>query len=307
MGGTSGHVILGLAFLIIGLWHLFNCIKHHSLNPKSYRTQPWYPLSTRSLRYLEPIAIMLVTFLFISVELFVSRKPLSPDGTIPSKNLRHIEHSIMALSFFIYALFATLFDIISPPARDGLLHFLQAVAFSQQLLILHLHSTDHMGVEGQYHWLLQILTFVSLTTTLLSIAYPKSFLISFVKGFSVVFQGVWLIVAGVMLWTPQWIPKGCFLKTEYGRDAVFCYGDRALDRAKALVNIEFGLYLISLTVLSMVFYLVMIKLYPREKVKYRSLTTRCDIEEDNDGEGCDVDDDSDQKKLKLGMPRNSLP
>ncbi|KAK4424905.1 hypothetical protein Salat_1684100 [Sesamum alatum] len=300
MGGTSGHVVLGLAFLIIGLWHLFNCIKHHSLRPKSYQTQPWYPLST-SLRYLEPITIMLVTFLFISVELFVGRKPLSPDGTVSTKNLRHIEHSIMALSFFIYALFATLFDRISPPARDGLLHFLQAVAFSQQLLILHLHSTDHMGVEGQYHWLLQILTFVALVTTLLSIGYPKSFLISFVKAFSLVFQGVWLIVTGVMLWTPQWIPNGCFLKTESGRDAVFCHGDRALDRAKALVNIEFGLYLISLTALSMIFYLVMIKLYPREKGKYRSLTMRCDEEEEN-GEFCDVDESE-----KSDKSRNSLP
>ncbi|KAI3448847.1 hypothetical protein Pfo_005512 [Paulownia fortunei] len=298
MGGTLGHVSLGFAFLIIGLWHLFNCIKLHSLHPKSYLTLPWFPVSR--LRYFEPITIMLVTTAFISMELFVGRKPIAPDGTIPSKNLRHIEHSIMALSFFVYAFFSILFDRIAPPAQHGLVHFLQAIAFGQQLLILHLHSTDHMGIEGQYHWLLQIVTFISLITTLLAIGYPRSFLSSFVRAFSVVFQGVWLIVTGFMLWTPEWIPKGCFLKSELGHDAVLCHGDRALDRAKALVNIQFGLYLIILTMLSMTLYLVLIKLYPQEKVEYQSITK---FEEQDEGDY----NLGDQQKPKLCLSRSSLP
>lgn len=270
-GGTSGHASLGLAFLIIGTWHLFNSIKLHSLHPKTYLSLPWFPVPR--FKYLEPIAIILITTVFISMELFVGRRPIiAADGSIPTKSLRHLEHSIIALSFSLYAFFAILLDKISPPAQRGLLLLLQATAFAQQLLILHLHSTDHMGVEGQYHWLLQIVTSLSLITTVLVIAHPRSFLASFVRGFSVVFQGVWLVVMGVMLWTPEWLPKGCFLKSEIGRDAVLCRGDRALDRAKALVNLQFGMYLIVLTVFAMVFYLVMIKLYPPEKVEYSSLT-----------------------------------
>ncbi|KAH6765870.1 hypothetical protein C2S52_016853 [Perilla frutescens var. hirtella] len=272
-GGTSGHVSLGLAFLIIGIWHLFNSIKHHSqshLHPKTYISLPWYPAPR--FKYLEPITIIFVTTIFIAMELLVGRHPTAPDGTIPAKNLRHLEHSIIALSFSLYASFAILLDRISPPAQLGLLHLMQAMAFAQQLLILHLHSTDHMGVEGQYHWLLQIVTSISLIATLLVIGNPRSFLSSFVRGFSVVFEGVWLLVMGVMLWTPEWLPKGCYLKSEVGRDVVLCRGDRALDRAKALVNLEFGLCLIVLTVFVMVFYLVVIKLYPQEKVEYRSLT-----------------------------------
>ncbi|KAK6143189.1 hypothetical protein DH2020_023537 [Rehmannia glutinosa] len=283
MGGTSGHVSLGLAFLIIGLWHLFNSIKLHSLHPKSYSTLPWFPIS--KLRYLEPITIMLVTFIFISSELLINRKPISPDGTlISSKSLPHLEHSIIALSFFVSAFFSILLDKTGP-GHNGLVHFLQAIAFGQQLLILHLHSTDHMGIEGQYHWLLQIVTFVSLiSTTFLAIGYTKNFMISFVRAFSVVFEGVWLIVTGVMLWTPSLLPKGCYLKSGMGRVGVLCHGDLALDRAKALVNILFGLCLIVLTVFSMSVYLVMIKFYSQEKVEYLSLSK---FEEQDEGD-CNV-------------------
>lgn len=109
------------------------------------------------------------------------------------------------------------------------------------------------------------------------------------------------MVMGVMLWTPEWLPKGCFLKSEIGRDVVLCRGDRVLDRAKALVNLQFGLYLIVLTVLAMVFYLVMIKLYPPEKVEYSSLTK---FEE---GEGGDYDLGTQLKHDQVYMKRsNSL-
>ncbi|GFP84265.1 hypothetical protein PHJA_000570200 [Phtheirospermum japonicum] len=283
-GGTSGHVSLGLGFLILGLWHLFKSIKLHSLYPKSYSTQPWYPVS--KLRHFEPITIMLVTTAFISTELFIGRRrPISPDGTILSRTLPHLEHSVIALSFFVYALFIFLFDKINinptSPARNGLLHFLQAIAFSQQLLVLHHHSTDHMGIEGQYHWLLQIVVFVSLITTVLAIVYPESFVNSFVRAFSVLFEGVWLIVTGVMLWTPGLMPNGCYMKPETGRVTVLCHGDHALDRAKALVNIQFGLYLTAFTVFSVSLYLVMIKYYPQEKVEYTPLTK---IEKQDEGD-----------------------
>ncbi|XP_051144145.1 uncharacterized protein LOC127260456 [Andrographis paniculata] len=271
-GGTPGHVALGFAFLLIGIWHLFNSIKIHSLNPTSFRILPWFPAPR--FRRLEPILIMAVTAAFISMELFHGRKLLSPDGTIPSSNLPHLEHSIIALSFFVYAAFAAVFDggAPPPPASHGLLHFLQAAAFAQQLLILHLHSTDHMGIEGQYHWLLQTVAAVSAATTVVAIGFPGSFVNSFIRAFSVVFQGVWLVVIGAVLWTPRWIPAGCALKRGPGRDAVVCGGDGALDRAKALVNIQFGLYLVVLSAASILFYLAILKLYPnREKIEYRSL------------------------------------
>ncbi|XP_047979172.1 uncharacterized protein LOC125221084 [Salvia hispanica] len=273
-GGTSGHVSLGFAFLVIGIWHLFNSIKHHSLHPKNFISLPWFPAPR--LKYLEPITIILVTTVFIISELFVA----GTGSPTAAKNLRHLEHSLIALSFSIYASFAVLLDRLAPPRppHRGLLHLLQAAAFAQQLLILHLHSTDHAGVEGQYHWLMQLVTSATLLATLLLAANPRSFLASFARGFSVVFQGVWLVVMGFMLWTPEWMPEDCFLKGEM----VMCRGDRALRRAKALVNLLFGLYLIVLTVFVMVFYLVLVKMYPQEKVEYRSLMIKFDEEEEGD-------------------------
>ncbi|KAL0369920.1 UNVERIFIED_CONTAM: hypothetical protein Sangu_0310100 [Sesamum angustifolium] len=76
----------------------------------------------------------------------------------------------------------------------------------------------------------------------LGIGYPKSFLNSFVRSISIVFQGVWLVVMGFMLWTPTLIPKGCFMNLEEGHKVVRCHGEEALERAKSLVNIQFNWY-----------------------------------------------------------------
>ncbi|CAA0816579.1 Family of unknown function (DUF716 [Striga hermonthica] len=264
MGGTTGHVAMGLAYSIIGLWHLFNSIKLHALHPKSFLTRPWFPVPR--LRHLEPFTIILVTTIFSSMELSIGRGPLTS-----TKKLPHTEHVIIALSFFVYASFAIVLDRAhgrpSSPTDNGLVHFLQALSFGLQLLVLHLHSTDHAGLEGHYHWLLQLVTFASLAGTLLAIAWPGSFVNSFVRAFSVVFQGVWLMVTGVLLWSPGMLPEGCFLKAQPGRVAVLCHGDRALDRAKALVNIQFGLCLILWAVLAVSFYVGMVKYcYRREGV-----------------------------------------
>lgn len=293
MGTLIGHVAPGFGFFIIGLWHLFNHIKLHALHPQNYTSSPWFP--TSRIKYLEPYLIMFGSSLSISMELFIGperHQPLDPDGTIPSNHLHNFEHSNISLTFFIYALFSILLDKFAPPARYGLTNILGAVAFGQQLLLFHLHSADHMGVEGQYHWLLQIAIFTSLVTTLLGINYPKSFLNSFVRSSSIMFQGAWLIGMGFMLWTPSLIPKGCFINMEEGHQVVRCHGEEALERAKSLVNIQFSWYVVGVTISVMTLYLVMIKLYP-EKVEYQSL-----YEDDEDVEA--------QKKANHDQPKSFL-
>ncbi|KAK4440457.1 hypothetical protein Salat_0380600 [Sesamum alatum] len=287
MGTLVGHVAPGFGFFIIGLWHLFNHIKLHALHPNSYTSSPWFP--TSRIKYLELYLIMLACSMSISMELFIGpdrHQPLDPDGTIPSNHLHNFEHSNISLTFFMYALFSIVLDKLAPPAQYGLTNLLGAMAFGQQLLLFHLHSADHMGVEGQYHWLLQIAIFTSLATTLLGINYPKSFLNSFVRSVSIMFQGVWLMVMGFMLWTPSLIPKGCFMNLEEGHRVVRCHGEEALERAKSLVNIQFSWYVVGATIFSVTLYLVMIKLYP-EKVEYQSLpkfVLQDEVNEDDDVE-----------------------
>lgn len=212
------------------------------------------------------------------MELFIgpgNHQPFDKDGTIPSNHLHNFEHATISLTFFMYALFAIFLDTISSKAQHSLTILFASIAFAQQLLLFHLHSADHMGVEGQYHLLLQLVILVSFITTLLTIGLPKNFILSFVRSTSILFQGAWLMLMGYMLWTPRFIPKGCFINLEEGHQVVRCHGDEALHRAKSLVNLQFSWFLIGVTIFSLSFYLVWDNLFC-EKVEYSTLTIEDD-------------------------------
>nr|XP_010932463.1 transmembrane protein 45B [Elaeis guineensis] len=282
MGTLVGHVAPGFGFLVIGLWHLINHIKLHSLHPNSYVAPPWFP--TPILRYLELILIILGSLASISMEIIIgpeTHQPFDTDGTIPSNHLHNFEHASISLTFLIYAAFAIAFDRIKLRQRASMTQLLGAVAFGQQLLLFHLHSADHMGVEGQYHCLLQIVIALSLATTLIGIWLPRSFMVSFVRSMSIAFQGVWFIVMGFMLWTPSLIPKGCFINSEDGHQVVRCHSDEALHRAKSLVNIQFSWYVAAMAVFSMLLYLFLTKRYP-EAPEYLPLVKEGGQEDDED-------------------------
>ncbi|CAN6558874.1 unnamed protein product [Malus baccata var. baccata] len=295
MGTLVGHVAPGFGFLLIGLWHLFNHIKLHLNQPNSYIAPAWFP--TSKFKYLELFLIMGGSSASIAMELFIGpekHQPFDDDGTIPTNHLHNFEHSSISMAFLVYAAFAIVLDKIAPKAQHGLTQLLGAIAFGQQLLLFHLHSADHMGPEGQYHMLLQLVVLVSFTTALMGIGFPKSFLVSFVRSLSIFFQGVWLMVMGFMLWTPDLMPKGCFMNLEEGHQVVRCHGDEARHRAKSLVNLQFSWFLVGIAILGVSFYLVLVKVYG-EKVEYFSLTRL----REEDEEDTDLDVES-QKISKLG-------
>ncbi|KAF3438331.1 hypothetical protein FNV43_RR21093 [Rhamnella rubrinervis] len=217
MGTLVGHVLPGLGFLLIGLWHLFNHIKLHALHPNSYTTRTWFPFF--KFKYLELYLIMGGATASVAMELFVGptrHQPFDTDGTIPSNHLHNFEHSLISMTIFVYAALAVVLDRTRAKARHELTEFLVAVAFAQELFLFHVHSTDHQGLEGQYHLLLQFLIFVSFTTALMGIGFPKSFLVFFVRSLSICFQGVWFIVLGIILYTPSLLPKGCAIYYDDG-------------------------------------------------------------------------------------------
>ncbi|KAJ1701481.1 hypothetical protein LUZ63_001260 [Rhynchospora breviuscula] len=281
MGSLVGHVAPGCGFLLIGLWHFFNHIRLFSVRPKSYVAPPWFP--SPLLRHLELILIILGSLASISMELVIGpekHEPFDDDGTIPSNHLHNFEHASISLTFLIYAAFTIYFDRIKIKERDAMSQFLGAIAFAQQLLIFHLHSADHMGVEGQYHWLLQTVIAISLATTLLNIPFPKSIMVSFVRSVSIAFQGIWFIVMGIMLWTPSLIPKGCYLNIEEDHQVVRCHTTEALHRAKSLVNIQFSWYMTGTVVLAILGYVYLTKLYPEEP-DYLPLVRKTDEDDDD--------------------------
>ncbi|KAH7532315.1 hypothetical protein FEM48_Zijuj04G0006900 [Ziziphus jujuba var. spinosa] len=262
MGTLVGHVAPGFGFFVIGLWHLLNHIKLHVMRPDSYTSPSWFP--TSKYRYLELYSIMAGSCASIAMELFIGperHQPFNPDGTIPSNHLHNLEHSSISITFFVYAAFAIVLDRTRPKAHLELTQLLGAVAFGQQLLLFHLHSADHKGPEGQYHLLLQLVIVACLITTGMSIGFPKSFSVSFVRSLGILFQGLWLMVMGFMLWIPEVMPKGCHLKLEKGHHVVRCTGDEALHRAKALINIQFSWCFIGVAIFGVSLYLVMVKVY----------------------------------------------
>ncbi|CAN1841651.1 hypothetical protein LINPERHAP1_LOCUS36554 [Linum perenne] len=274
MGTLVGHVAPGLVFCLWGLWHLFNHTKLHSQNPNTYFAHPWFP--TSKFKYLELLIIMIVSSISVAMELFIGperHQPLDPDGTIPSNHLHNFEHSSISMTFFTYAALSIMLDRVKPKAQFGMTELVKAIAFAQQLLMFHLHSSDHMGVEGQYHLLLQSAIVVALATTLMGIGMPRSFMVCFVRAISIFFQGVWMVVMGYALWTPSLIAKGCYINKEEGHKVVRCQGEHALHRAKSLVNIQFSWILISVTAFGVGFYLVLHKLYG-QRSDYTSLTTK---------------------------------
>ncbi|XP_074292610.1 uncharacterized protein LOC141619493 [Silene latifolia] len=292
MGTLIGHVGPGFGFFVIGLWHLYQNLRLLALKgPSMYKSRPWFPSDHGLLRRLELYLIITGCSLSVAMELFIGpekHQPFDSDGTIPSNHLHNFEHSSISLTFLVYAFFALVLDKWATrpvPAQQDVLQFMGALAFAQQLLLFHLHSTDHMGVEGQYHWLLQLVVFVSLATTLLGIGRgAASFVVAFVRSLSIMFQGVWLMVMGFALWTPGLIAKGCFMHLEEGHKVVRCDGEESLHRAKALVNIQFSWFLILLAVFAAASYMFMMIVYGNRTVEYRAMLSSSTDEEEDDVE-----------------------
>ncbi|KAL0909727.1 hypothetical protein M5K25_020620 [Dendrobium thyrsiflorum] len=235
MGSLIGHVAPGFGFLVIGLWHLYNNIKLFCHHPNTYRSHSWFPAPKIRFRYLELVLIAMGSCTSIAMELFIGpsrHQPLDLDFTIPTNHLHNFEHSSISLSFLIYAVFSIALDHAAHPALARPLALIAATAaFGQEFLLFYLHSTDHTGLEGQYHWLLRIVIGVSFATALMGISHPCNFAIAFVRSVSIALQGVWFIFLGYALWTPAFIPKGCLMNDEDGHYVVRCSTDDALQRA----------------------------------------------------------------------------
>ncbi|CAN6167133.1 unnamed protein product [Urochloa humidicola] len=269
-GGTPrnsiGHILPGAGFLVVGLWHLFNHMRLFSLQPNSYVAPVWFPAP--GVRHLELILVIAGSAVEFAMEMFIDHStflPFDADGSIPSDRLHNHEHAIICLALLIYASTALHLDRVGAPRRGAISLLLVAAVFAQELLVFHFHSTgDRAGVEGHFHWLLQLVVAACLATALLGVAYPRSFAVSLVRSACVAFHGVWLMVIGAMVWVPSRVPRGCSLVQEDGRDTVRCHSEASLHRAKALANLQFGWYLSFMTVFVVALYLYVCKRYPAE-------------------------------------------
>jgi hypothetical protein len=255
MGTFLGHVLPGLAFAILGVWHTLNTVKGYKLKGASgFRSATWFPFPSSplpGLRHLELYLLLSFSVLAIAdqlVDLPILALCLQPDS---------LEHATMYLHLAVYASVALAADVVSSRRRDAaataapggggvgdVVTALAASVFGQELFLLRFHSADHAGLEGHYHWLLQLVVAASLATTAASAVLPRSFAVAVVRSSSVLLQGVWFVVTGFALWVPALVPVGCRgMEGSAGaamRSAVACATEEAARRAVVMANLQFS-------------------------------------------------------------------
>lgn len=276
MGTFIGHILPGAGFVLIGIWHLFNTIRNYVEAPWNFESRMWFPTRWRGklLHYLELEFIIFGSCMSIAAELFIcpeSHQPLADDWSIPSVHLNNFEHSSISLFFVLYGASCLVTDVFKIHLPRGVLHIMGAFAFSQELMLFHFHSADHMGLEGHYHWLLQLPIIVGLFATILEIAVPKAFIVSFVRSVSVLFQGVWFIQMGLTLYVRPLLPTGCEMFEEDDHKIVRCSTVEADMRSKALANLYFSWYLVVVLLFSIILYVSTMYHHSSKQLQYEPL------------------------------------
>lgn len=252
MGTFLGHFVPGLSLALLGLWHLFNIIRSYCLKgPETFSAKFWFPFP--KLKHLELVLILFFSF-FAIILLTID----FPDFNFSSFKPDNLEHASMFLHLIIFACFALFCELtLSSDLFSGIIGILSASVFAQELFLLHFHSTDHLGLEGHYHFLLQLIGFVSFSSALASASFPKSFSAALVLSVSVMFQGCWFLNMGFMLWVPRYVPRGCVSNTTASDNrsfvhssAVACESPGAEVRAKALANLQFSWILSAILIIT---------------------------------------------------------
>ncbi|XP_049373938.1 uncharacterized protein LOC125838977 [Solanum verrucosum] len=245
MGTFLGHLVPGLALALLGFWHAISTIRSNYHNGTTkFRSRFWYPFKSTPLPTLQYIDLILV--LSFSVFCIVIQFIDLPSLHLSFK-LHNIEHATMFLHLTVFAGFTLLAEISNlHEILHGILGILATSIFGQELFLLHYHSTDHVGLEGHYHWLLQLVVCISLISALVVTCFPSCFPAALVLSISVIFQGVWFMNMGFSLWFPHFVPQGCVMQSSEGHEsssvhgAIMCQTDEADSRARAMANLQFS-------------------------------------------------------------------
>ncbi|KAJ1410451.1 hypothetical protein SESBI_21949 [Sesbania bispinosa] len=243
MGLFAAHLVQGLALALLGLWHTINTIRSYLVKgPANFTVRFWYQFNTPHsiLKHLELVSILSFSILAIFMQILDF-----PHFRYAFK-LDNFEHATMFIHLALFAGFSFLTELTDTlDLFSGFVGILVSSVFSQELFLLHFHSTDHVGLEGHYHWLLQLIVFVSLIAALAATIFPNSFNAALVLSVSIIFQGCWFINMGFMLWVPAFIPDGCVMNVAKASGneilgAVTCGSKEADFRARALANLQFS-------------------------------------------------------------------
>ncbi|KAK3195616.1 hypothetical protein Dsin_026926 [Dipteronia sinensis] len=283
MGTFLGHLVPGLALALLGLWHTINTIRDYCLKGSSnFKVRFWFPFSgpLSKLKHLELFSIL--SFSFFAILLQVLDFPIDFPYVRFTLKLDNSEHATIFLHLAIFSCFTLCadlshsFDILS--VLPGIL---AASVFGQELFLIHFHSADHVGIEGHYHLLFQIIVFISLVAALSAACFPTNFLAALILSISVVFQGCWFVNMGFVLWDPQFVPRGCTKQLAEAinsnmHGAVICGSHEADFRARALANLQFSWILSGIWAVTGSIFLISARKYARrnQSIEYEQLHSK---------------------------------
>ncbi|KAH7679895.1 Cobalamin adenosyltransferase-like protein [Dioscorea alata] len=172
--------------------------------------------------------------------------------------LDNLEHTVMLFFAVIYALSGIVIDLYGlSDELSSLIGLLLASTFANELFLVHLHSSDHVGLEGHYHWLLQLVLVVSLVTTIhTSFITPASsssssscYVSAIVRSMSIMAQGLWLMVMGFVLYVPKYISEGCYvIRTVEGGRVIGCKTEMEEKRGIGMANLQFSFMVVGINV-----------------------------------------------------------
>ncbi|CAM8974238.1 unnamed protein product [Rhodiola kirilowii] len=208
MGTFLGHILPGLALAFLGFWHTFSTIRaYYKTCPLSFSARFWYPLNTTRLKLAELVFIFLFSILAIVMQIFDY-----PFFHLAFK-LDNFEHATIFLHLTVFSGFALCAEV------------------------------TNLSEPCHYHWILQLIVFISFVAALASTLLPNSFPAAIVLSTSVVLQGCWFTIMGFILWVPGLVPQGCTVDLSDGdsiHGAVTCNTHEADLRARALANMQFS-------------------------------------------------------------------
>ncbi|MCO5546745.1 hypothetical protein L7F22_000181 [Adiantum nelumboides] len=257
MGSFAGHLLPGSLFLLIGLWHMGNSIVKYVGNPRSFKVAVWHAVPGR-LKHLELYIITMGSFVDMCIEFFYSTHlRFVVDGVLNSAHMNDFEHAAMLLMFFIFGASELLNEttgFFSLP--DGVLYVIVALAFTAEYLLFNFHSTSHAGLEGRYHELLVLLIGLCILFSLLSAAFPQSFLVDLASGTMITLQGLWFYQIAFTLYGP-WMPAGCHVQP----DGPSCESPDFEMRGQSLADVQLSLIVSCLLVVVAAFYGIAVKIW----------------------------------------------
>ncbi|KMT07834.1 hypothetical protein BVRB_6g146460 [Beta vulgaris subsp. vulgaris] len=246
----------------LGLYHLISTTRNFLKSPQSFSAKPFHPFSLSRFRLL-PLYITITTLLISSLHHSLSSttpNPLSPLHLFTSLTSASISFLFFLISLSLLlsestSLFSLLpYDIFFFLASSAF--FLSSSSSSSRSLLL---SSD---LQSKLNSTSSTISLLSSILSLILALFPRLFVVDVGLAASLCLQGMWEFQTGMSLYVDAFVPEGChrLLDVVAGVDgSTKCELQESKDRALAILDLAFVLYVLILVVLVFLVYALVSK------------------------------------------------